>query len=128
MKIDRLEQRNQKLTHENKLLKQKLADLTAQLRQQKTKLALPSVVKANVPEDKLRRKPGRKVGHPAALRPMPMMIDVHQQVPLPVDKSGKPSCPICPTQLMELSDYLRYVEELIPFKLLTTCYHTHGGY
>src|SRR6266851_4000305 len=77
MKIDRLEQRNQKLTQENKLLKQKLADLTAQLRQQKTKLALPSFVKANVPQ-RPPRKPGRKVGHPAALRPMPMMIDVHQ--------------------------------------------------
>jgi transposase len=59
---------------------------------------------------------------------MPQTIDVHQEVPLPVDGSGQPSCPHCHTQLLELSDHLRYVEELIPFRLLTTCYHSAGGY
>ncbi|HXE54842.1 MAG TPA: IS66 family transposase, partial [Tepidisphaeraceae bacterium] len=34
----------------------------------------------------------------------------------------------CHTQLLEVREYLRHVEELIPFKLLTTCYHTTGGY
>lgn len=130
VKIDRLEQRNRKLTKENQVLKQKLADLTAQLRQAKsnTTSAPPSFVKLNVPESKPGRKPGRKKGHAAALRPMPQTIDVHQEVPLPVDSAGKSSCPHCHTQLSEVRDHLRYVEELIPFKLLTTCYHTHGGY
>lgn len=130
VRIDRLEQRNRKLTKENKVLKQKLADLTAQLRQQNSKAqkpASPPFVNANVPK-RTPRKPGRKKGHPAALRPMPATIDVHQEVPLPVDGSGKPSCPHCRSQLLEVNDYLRYVEELIPFRLLTTCYHTRGGY
>src|SRR5688572_11565674 len=133
VKIDRLEQRNLRLTKENKVLKQKLADLTAQLRQAQsnTKPASPPPpppwVKANVP-GRTPRKPGRKKGHPAALRPMPKTIDVHQEVPLPVDGSGQPSCPHCHTQLLEVRDYLRYVEELIPLRLLTTCYHTRGGY
>ena len=130
LKIDRLEQRNKELTAQNKVLKQKLADLTAQLRRQASaarKPAVPPWVKANVPQRPPRR-PGRKKGHPAALRPMPQTIDVHQEVPLPQDRSGRPSCPHCHTQLSEVAEYLRYVEELVPFKLLTTCYHTRGGY
>jgi transposase len=127
VKIDRLEQRNQALSKENRVLKQKLADLTVQLRQAHSKTLLPSFVKANVPQ-RQPRKPGRKKGHPAALRPMPQAVDVQQEVPLPVDRSGKPSCPHCHTQLSDVRDYQRYVEELIPFKLLTTCYHTSGGY
>jgi len=131
-KIDRLQQRVEKLDRENKILRQKVKDLTAQLRQEKSKPgkskpAPPPFVKANVPE-KSSKKPGRRKGHPASLRRMPQTIDVHQDVPLPVDEAGQPSCPHCHTQLMDLSDYLRHVEELIPFKLLTTCYHTHGGY
>ena len=128
-KIDRLEQRDQKLAKENRLLKQKLAELTAELKCAKTKSrpALPSFVKPSV-EKKPVSKPGRRKGHPAALRPMPKTIDVHQDVPLPVDSWGKPSCPHCHAQLLDVEDYRRYVEELIPFKLLTTCYHTHGGY
>jgi len=134
-KIDRLEQRVETLSKENKVLKQKVADLTAQLRQEKSNRpksgpaapAAPAFVKANVPE-RTARKPGRKTGHPAALRPMPRTIDVHQEVPLPVDTSGKPSCPHCHTQLSDVRGYLRHVEELVPFKLLTTCYHTRGGY
>ena len=126
--IDRLQQRNQKLASENKVLRQKLADLTAQLRQAKIKYASPSFVKPNVPQARARKKPGGKAGHAAALRPMPKTIDVHQEVPLPVDQAGKPSCPHCHTQLWDVRDCLRYVEELIPFKLLSTCYHTRGGY
>ena len=128
-KIDRLQQRNLILANQNRVLKRKLADLTGQLRQaeMKKKPAVPAFVKPEVPQ-RMPRKPGRKTGHVAALRPMPQTIDVQQEVPLPVDKSGKPSCPHCHTQLSKVRDYLRYVEELVPFKLLTTCYHTHGGY
>jgi transposase len=127
-RIGQLEQQRDKLTAENKLLKGKLADLSAQLRQEKAKAKATSFVKANVPAKKVRKRPGRPKGHVAALRPMPQTVDVHQVVPLPVDKSGRPSCPICHTQLLEVREYLRHVEELIPFKLLTTCYHTAGGY
>jgi transposase len=128
-RIDRLEQQRDRLAAENKLLKGKLADLTRQLRQEKSKPKLPpSFVKANVPQEKVRRKPGRRNGHAAALRPMPKTIDVHRAIPLPVDKLGKPSCPHCHTQLSDVREYLRHVEELIPFQLLTTCYHTAGGY
>lgn len=132
VKIDRLEQRNQTLSNENKILKRKLSDLTAQLRRETSKSKPPqplppSFVKANV-QPRAPRKPGRKLGHVAALRPMPQTIDVHQDVPLPVDKSGQPSCPHCHTQLSDVREHLRHVEELIPFKLRTTCYHTAGGY
>jgi len=128
-RIERLEQQRDKLAAENKLLKGKLADLSAQLRQEKSKAKpTPSFVKANVPSKRVRKRPGRRKGHVAALRAMPQTIDVHQEVPLPVDESGRPSCPICHTQLLEVREYLRHVEELIPFKLLTTCYHTTGGY
>src|SRR5208282_121756 len=43
--------------------------------------ALPAFVKLNVPRRR-RKKPGRKKGHEAALRPMPARIDHHQEVPL----------------------------------------------
>jgi len=128
-RVSRLEQQRDRLAAENKLLKARLADLSAQLRQEKSKpKPAPSFVKANVPAKKARKRPGRGKGHAAALRPMPKTVDVHQEVPLPVDESGRPSCPVCHTQLLEVRQYLRHVEELIPFKLLTTCYHTAGGY
>src|SRR5215212_1081853 len=46
--------------------------------------ALPPFVKRNVPRRR-RKKPGRKKGHEAALRPMPAKIDHHQEVPLLTD-------------------------------------------
>ncbi len=99
IRIGRLEERLAKLSAENQILKRRVADLTAQVKQQ-PKPALPSFVRANVPEKK-RRKPGRKIGHVAALRPMPEKIDVHQDVPVPVDGLGQPSCPQCKTQLSD---------------------------
>src|SRR5579871_4043533 len=128
-RISRLKQQRDTLASENKALKARLADLSAELQQEKSKARqTPSWVKASVPAKKARKRPGRRKGHVAALRPMPRTVDVHQEVPLPVDESGKPSCPICHSQLLEVREYLRHVEELIPFKLLTTCYHTAGGY
>src|SRR5688500_1897673 len=62
-KIDRLEQRVEKLTRENALLKRRVADLTAQLKQ-KPKPAPPAFAKANVPQGP-RKKPGRRAGHAA---------------------------------------------------------------
>ena len=61
-RIDRLEQQRDRLAAQNKLLKRKLADLTAQLRQEKPGCrSAPSFVKANVPAGKVRKKPGRRV-------------------------------------------------------------------
>jgi transposase len=125
-KIDRLQQRNVKLADENKTLKQKLADLTEQLKQ-KPKPSAPAFVKANRP-DKRPKKPGRKKGHPAALRPMPVNIDVHETVAFPVDNAGKASCPQCKTQLSDVQHHDRLVEDIIPSKVITTCYHTISGY
>ena len=78
--------------------------------------------------EKTRKKPGRKVGHAAALRPKPDKIDVHQDVPVPVDELGKPSCPHCKTQLSGVEHHDRVVEDIVPAKVVTTCYHTISGY
>lgn len=125
-KIDRLEQRLEAVLAENKILKQKLADLSGS-DETKPKPSPPAFVKANRPS-RLLRPPGRKKGHPAALRPMPQVIDVQETVALPVDAMGKPCCPQCRAQLNELEHHERYVEELIPSKVVTTCYHTSSGW
>lgn len=125
-RIDRLEQANRRYRDENKRLKQKLADLTARLQQQ-TRPAPPSFVKPNVAK-KASRRPGRKPGHPAALRPKPEQIDQHEQVPLPVDACGKPCCPECRSQLSQVAQHQRLVEELVPARRLTVCYHTTSGW
>jgi hypothetical protein len=91
-KIDRLEQRVEKLAAENVMLKQRLAEQTA-AREQETKSESPpaSLVKPSV-RGRRRKKPGRKAGHPAALRPMPSHIDAHHEVALPKDPAGRESC------------------------------------
>jgi hypothetical protein len=126
-KIDRLEQRVEKLVRENKLLKQQVADLTAQVKQ-KSKPAVPALVKPNVAVKVRRRRPGRREGHVAALRPLPRQIDIHQQVGLPIDAAGKASCPHCRTQLDDVKHHERVVEDIVPSKVVTTCYHTASGY
>jgi transposase/polyhydroxyalkanoate synthesis regulator phasin len=125
-RIDRLEQRVGKLSAENKILKRKLADLTAKMKA-KPRPAPPMFVKPDA-ISKTRRTPGRKKGHPAALRPMPSIIDVHETVALPIDALGKPCCPECRSQLSDVEAHERYVEELIPSKVVTTCYHTTSGW
>jgi transposase len=125
-RIDRLEQSNVKYRDENKILKQKLADLSGS-GQPKPKASLPAFVKPNRP-CRPSRKPGRKKGHVAALRPLPEVIDAHETVALPVDTLGKPCCPECRTQLNRVEHHQRYVEELIPSKVVTTCYHTTSGW
>jgi len=125
-KNERLEQRLEKVLAENKMLKQKLADLSGS-EQSKRGASPRPFVKANIPS-KPARIPGRKKGHPAALRPMPEVIDVQETVALPVDTLGKPCCPECRSQLNEVETHQRYVEELIPSKVVTTCYHTTSGW
>lgn len=125
-KIDRLEQRLEKLGAENKSLKQQVADLTAKLKQKPK--AVPSFVKPNIVIKVKRKTPGRRPGHVAALRALPCGIDVHQDVPVPSDPTGVPSCPHCRTQLSDVQQHDRLVEDVAPQQILTTCYHTTSGY
>jgi transposase len=125
-RIDRLEQQRDRLAAENKVLKQKLSDVTAKLKS-KPAPVVRSFVKPNV-TGKTPKKPGRKMGHAAALRPMPAKIDVHETVALPIDTLGKPCCPECRTQLSHVEHHKRLVEELVPSKVITTCYHTTSGW
>lgn len=109
-------------------LEQQVQDLSKQatkpLRSERS--ALPPLVKANVPKRR-RRKPGRKEGHEAALRPPPRKIDRHEQVALPADDRHHPLCPHCNARLMRLRRHKRIVEDLIRSTVQTTCYHTHSG-
>ena len=74
------------------------------------------------------RKPGRKKGHAAALRPVPQKIDVHQDVPLPRDERGRPACPHCNCSLGDVRGHERLVEDIVPSKVVVTRYHTASGY
>jgi transposase len=130
VRIDKLSQQVQKLKAENKLLKQKVKDLTlAAAAAEQAAVDESSSAKTPKPSVKKRRKrPGRKAGHPAALRPMPDHVDVDQQVPLPKDPDGRESCPCCNACLLELEDHQRVVEDIIPAKVVVKRYHTRSGW
>jgi transposase/uncharacterized protein YukE len=130
VRIDKLKQQVQKLKAENKLLKQKVKDLTlAAASPQHAHSDESSSAPAAKPSVKKRRKrPGRKPGHPAALRPMPDHVDAHRQVSLPKDPDGRDSCPCCNACLLELEEHDRVVEDIIPAKVVVTCYHTRSGW
>lgn len=88
---------------------------------------LPPFVKANhvqVPA----HPPGQKQGHAPAHRPVPLAIDQKIDVPLPRDKHGKPTCPVCFTQLQQIRKHRRIVEDLVPQKRVVSCYLTTSGY
>ncbi len=127
-RIDRLEQRVARLAAENKLLKQRVKELTLKSRQAPTPGAeVPISVKASVRRHR-RKKPGRKDGHPGALRPLPDHIDVHQEVPLPKDPAGQDACPRCTGCLLDLENHERLVEDIVPAKVFVKCYHTRSGW
>ena len=68
-RISRLKNRVRKLAAENAMLRQRVKDLTAKIKAAPAAgLAPPAFVKANLPPRR-HQKPGRKSGHPAALRP-----------------------------------------------------------
>ena len=121
-----LRQENAALKSQNAKLQQRIEELTGKS-SAKPERELPAFVKANV-ADRPRRRPGRKQGHPAALRPRPRRIDVKQDVPLPVDGRGQLCCPHCRTQLGQVKHHQRMVEDIIPSKVVTTCYRTRSGY
>ena len=125
-KIDRQQQRLNKLEAENIALRKELAGIKEKLHQQPK--VLPTFVKANVPKDKPRLRPGREVGHAAALRPMPEKIDEHIDAPVPRDSTGAACCPHCSVQLAEVEQHDRIAEDIIPAKVVARCYHTISGY
>ena len=131
MRIDKLEQQVEKLKAENQALKQKVKDLTLAAASKAAgggeSSPAGACIKPSVKHQR-RRRPGRKKGHPAALRPMPDHIDSHQPVPLPKDSDGCESCPCCNARLSEMEDHQRVVEDIIPAKVVVKCYHTRSGY
>jgi transposase len=128
LKIGHLEDRVAALSAENAVLKQRVKELTAAVGQgSQPQSEVPAFVKASV-KHKRRRKPGRKEGHPAALRPMPDHIDAHQTVPLPKDQEGRESCPWCKSCLTDVEDRERIVEDIVPARVIVTCYHTRSGF
>lgn len=122
-----LRKRTAELEAENTTLKRRIQELTGRSSGELERAEPPAFVKANVPE-KVRRKPGRPKGHPAALRARPRKIDVRQEVALPVDGHGETCCPQCHTQLSEVKHHRRIVEDIVPSSVVTTCYQTHSGY
>ncbi len=123
-----LEERVKGLSAENKLLRQQVRELTLASRQapQAEAEPAPPFIKASV--KRRRKRPGRKDGHPAALRRPPDHVDFHRQVPLPKDSAGRDSCPRCAACLLELEDHEQIVEDIIPAKVVVTCYHTRSGW
>src|SRR5882672_4420937 len=125
---DFLWKENQRLREENELLRrqlQKREDCSrelALLQQKHEKLiAHNTMLRRQVTDLKQQLKTRPK-------RPPPSKIDVHQQVPLPIDESGAVSCPHCKTQLSQVKHHRRLIEEIIPVKVQSTCYHCTSGW
>jgi hypothetical protein len=125
-RVNLLTERTQKLEAENRRLRQQVKELTQASRQGTDATPVPPGIKPSV--KRRRKRPGRKAGHPAALRPTPRQIDAHQEVPLPQDAQGRASCPHCNACLLELENHQRIVEDFIPAKVVVTCYHTESGW
>jgi len=124
-----LEERVAKLEAENRRLRTRVKELTlsaAAAASSDGHVAPPPFVKPPAPGH--RKKPGRKKGHPAALRPVPDHVDVHRDVPPPKDSRGRPACPLCNCRLGDLRRHERLTEDLVPAKVIVTCYHTVSGY
>lgn len=126
--IATLRKENNALRKENTRLQRRVEELTHAGTSGKTPAAKPPpFVKPGVP-DRPPRKPGRRRGHKAALRPRPKRADIHRDISLPVDRDGKLCCPECATTLNEVKHHRRWVEDIVPSKVVTTCYRTHSGY
>jgi hypothetical protein len=123
-RINALEERVEKLSAENARLRQQNLELTAAAKQAAGK---PDFVKPQA-RRRGRKRPGRKEGHPAALRPMPDHIDEQQDVALPEDPQGRECCPCCSASLLDLEDREHLVEDLIPAKVRVTRYRTRSGW
>ena len=129
-RVNQVQERNQKLVAENRRLRQQNRELlsaASSAAEKQEEKRPPDWIKPPVVRRR-GKKPGRKLGHPAAPRPMPDHIDVHQEVPLPRDPAGRESCPRCNACLLDLEDHERVVEDIIPAKVVVTCYHTRSGW
>lgn len=127
VRVGVLEERVGELEAENRRLRRRVKELTAAASPGPcSDPAPPAWVKPSVRGRG--RKPGRKKGHPAALRPVPATIDVDQAVPLPKDDRGRPACPRCNCSLSDVRRHERLVEDLVPAKVVVTRYRTASGY
>ena len=127
-RVNRLQDRNRELREENKRLKQQNKELTASLKTPENGRVSRTPPQFRASTQRRGKRPGRKAGHPPALRPAPDHIDAHQPVPLPTDSGGHESCPWCKSRLLELADHERVVEDIVPAKVIVTCYHTRSGF
>jgi hypothetical protein len=125
-----LEERVAELGAENRRLRRRVKELTLT-----AAAASPAPCPAAPPPDFVkpsargrRKRPGRKAGHPAALRPVPGHVDVHRDVPLPKGPDGRPACPHCNCGLSDVKRHERLYEDIVPARVLVTCYHTASGY
>src|SRR5580658_3439462 len=129
VRISELEKRVGELTAENDRLQQQVKELTLAAEQAPAGDAEAAPFSAKPPvHRRRRRRPGRKPGHPAALRPMPDHIDVHREVPLPRNAADQECCPACRACVVDLESHERVVEDMIPAEKVVTCYHTRGGW
>ena len=126
-RVAELEEQLRLAVEEGHRLKRQVAELTQKIAAA-PEPKLPPFVKANVPERRRRKRPGRKAGHAAALRPVPEQIDVRQDVPLPRDAGGRCCCPHCNCSLDEVREHERIVEDLVPQQVVVTAYHTRSGW
>lgn len=126
-----LEQRVAELEAENRRLRTRVKELTLTAAAASPPVGAPgspppAFVKP--PVRGRRKRPGRKPGHPAALRPVPDHVDMHQDVPPPLGPDGHPACPRCNGSLADVKEHERLYEDLVPAKVVVTCYHTVSGY
>ena len=123
-----LRERVEALSAENRRLRRRVKELTAAASSSPGPAAAPCPPLVKPPARGRRKKPGRKKGHPAALRPVPDQVDVDQDVPLPRDDGGRAACPHCNCRLSDVKRHERLVEDIVPSKVVVTCYHTASGY
>jgi transposase len=130
LRVGELEDRIKTLEAENRRLRQQVQELTAvaAAASPSSSPSLPPFVKANVKPKGRRKRPGRKAGHAAALRPMPEKVDQVVDVPLATDANGRELCPRCRGVLAALKGHERLVEDLTPSNLLVTKFTTHSGH
>jgi transposase len=88
----------------------------------------PPFVKPQADKRHRRKRPGRKAGHDAALRPPPPKVDRTVEVALPEGMDGRPACPHCAASLRKLKRHARLVEDLVPATVVVTRYRTRSGW
>jgi Zn-finger nucleic acid-binding protein len=132
-RAERLTAENAGLLVEIRRLQTRVAELesahrveTAAEAKPATPLTLPDFVKLNAPPG-TPKKPGRKQGHPAALRSMPARVDREVEVPLARDARGRELCPRCRGVLTDLREHERLVEDLTPVQVEVVKYRTRSG-